>query len=581
SIGRPIAGTRVYVLDGALQPVPEGVPGELYIGGEGVTRGYLGRAELTAEKFLPEAYGPEGSRMYRTGDRVRWKGEGRLEYVNRADTQVKVRGYRIELGEIEAVLRQQEEVRDAAVVVRGEGAEARLVGYVVAKAGEVVEGGALRERLREKLPEYMVPPVVKVLEAMPLTPNGKVDRKALPEVEAGAVASREYEAPRNKVEGALASIWAEVLRVPRVGVKDSFFELGGHSLMAMRVVSRVREELGVELPLRALFEATTVEALAARLGSGGKESAPALTRVSRELPLALSFAQQRLWFLDRLEPGSPVYNVAVAVRLEGVLDVGVLKRALREVMRRHESLRTTFAEGPSGPVQSIHSRVELLLEQRDVTAEPSEAREANASRLLEREAQRPFDLIRGPLIRAMLVKSGETDHLMMVVMHHIVADGWSLDALVGEMAVLYGAFVQGRPSPLPELPIQYADYAVWQRDWLQGGMQVRQLGYWREQLRGAPPALELMTDMPRPAVRGLQGARQAIHWPKPLAEALKSLGQLEGASLFMVLLAGWQTVLARYSGQDDVSVGSPMAGRTRSELEGLIGVFVNTLVLRA
>ncbi|NOK23759.1 condensation domain-containing protein, partial [Corallococcus carmarthensis] len=580
-IGRPIAGTRVYVLDASLQPVPVGVPGELYIAGEGVTRGYLGRPELTAERFLPEVNGATGSRMYRTGDRVRWHADGTLEYVNRADNQVKVRGYRIELGEIEAVLRQQEEVRDAAVVVRGEGAEARLVGYVVGKPGQKVEAGPLRERLRVKLPEYMVPPVLQVLEAMPLTPNGKVDRKALPAVEAVAATSREYEAPRNEVEKTLAGIWAEVLRVPRVGVKDSFFELGGHSLMAMRVVSRIREELGVELPLRALFEATTVEALAGRLAKGGRTAAPALVRIPREAPLELSFAQQRLWFLDQLEPGSPLYNIPVAMRLEGALNLGVLKLALREVVRRHEALRTTFAEGATGPVQLIHSRLELPLVEQDVTDEPVGAREASALRLLEEEAQRPFDLAKGPLIRGTVVKLGETDHLLMVVLHHIVSDGWSLDVLVREVALLYGAYVEDRSSPLPELPFQYADYAAWQRDWFQGGLQARQLAYWREQLRGAPPALELMTDKPRPAVRGFRGARQAIHWPRELTESLKALGKQEGTTLFTVLLAGWQTVLARYSGQDDVSVGSPMAGRPRSELEGLIGVFVNTLVLRA
>ncbi|MFB1485365.1 amino acid adenylation domain-containing protein, partial [Corallococcus sp. RDP092CA] len=514
--------------------------------------------------------------MYRTGDRVRWGADGTLEYVNRADNQVKVRGYRIELGEIEAVLRQQEEVRDAAVVVRGEGAEARLVGYVVGKPGQEVEAGALRERLRVKLPEYMVPPVLRVLEGMPLTPNGKVDRKALPEVEAVAASSREYEAPRNEVEKTLAAIWAEVLRVPRVGVKDSFFELGGHSLMAMRVASRIREELGVELPLRALFEATTVEALASRLEKGSRATAPALTRISREEPLELSFAQQRLWFLDQLEPGSPLYNIPVAMRLEGSLNLDVLKLSLREVVRRHETLRTTFAEGEAGPEQRIHSRLELPLVEWDVTAEL----EGSALRLLEEEAQRPFDLVKGPLIRGMVVKLGETDHLLMVVLHHIVSDGWSLDVLVREVAMLYGAYTEGRPSPLPELPIQYADYAAWQRGWLQGGLLARQLVYWREQLRGAPPALELSTDKPRPAVRGFRGARQEIHWPRELVESLKALGKKEGTTLFAVLLAGWQTVLSRYSGQDDVSVGTPMAGRTRAELEGLIGVFVNTLVLR-
>ncbi|NBD11623.1 condensation domain-containing protein, partial [Corallococcus silvisoli] len=307
--------------------------------------------------------------------------------------------------------------------------------------------------------------------------------------------------------------------------------------------------------------------LAAQKQAGGDAGGHgAFPRRNRALPAELSFAQKRLWILDQLESGTALYNVPVAVRLEGVLDVGVLERALREVVRRHESLRTTFHADDAGPVQRFSDDGVLELEHGDVTAEPADAREAEAWRRVEAGARQPFDLARGPLMRALLVKLGEMDHLLMVVLHHIVSDGWSVGVLVREVAVLYGVFAQGQPSPLPELPIQYADYAVWQREQLRGAVLDKQLGYWREQLRGAPPALELMTDMPRPAVSAFRGARKPVQWPRPLTEALKVLAQQEGATLFMVLLAGWQTVLARYSGQDDVSVGSPMAGRTRSEL---------------
>ncbi|MFB1485396.1 condensation domain-containing protein, partial [Corallococcus sp. RDP092CA] len=579
NIGRPLSNTRAYVLDRYLQPVPVGVAGELFLAGEGQARGYLLRPELTAERFLPEVYGPEGSRMYRTGDRVRYRGDGVLEYLGRVDFQVKVRGFRIELGEVESALRQQEAVKEAVVVAKGEGAEKRLVAYVVPKAGATLDADALKVSLRQRLPEYMVPGAVVVLEALPLNANGKVERKGLPEPEAPA-STHQYVAPRTEGEAKLAAIWAEVLRVPRVGAKDDFFALGGHSLLAMQVASRVRVELASEVPLRVLFEATTVEALAARLAEGVQHSGPRLTRTSRNAPQGLSFAQQRLWFIDQLEPGSPLYNMPVAMRLEGTLNVDVLERALGEVVRRHEALRTTFVDGPAGPVQRVWPEVGLSMAVRDLSQAAEPERESLARERIEKEILRPFDLANGPLLRVLLLKLGEQRHVLVVTMHHIVSDGWSLDVLVREVATLYGAFAQGGASPLAPLRMQYADYAAWQRDWLQGEVLEKQLGYWREQLRGAPPALELPTDKPRPAMRAYRGAQRSVVFSRELTEALKALGRKEGASLFMVLLAAWQTVLSRYSGQDDVSVGTPMAGRTRAELEELIGVFVNTLVLR-
>ncbi|MBZ4377478.1 non-ribosomal peptide synthetase, partial [Corallococcus sp. AS-1-6] len=573
NIGRPLTNTRAYVLDKYLQPVPVGVAGELFLAGEGQARGYLLRPELTAEKFLPEVHGPEGSRMYRTGDRVRYRADGVLEYLGRVDFQVKVRGFRIELGEVESALRQQEAVKDAVVVAKGEGAEKRLVAYVAPKASATLDAEALKASLRQRLPEYMVPGAVVVLEALPLNSNGKVDRKALPEPEA-PTARNTCEAPRTEVEARLAAIWAEVLRVPQVGVKDDFFALGGHSLLATQVVSRVRAEMGAELPLRALFESRTVESLARQLEKAAFSNKTAMERKLGDAARPLSFAQQRLWFIDQLEPGTALYNVPVALRLEGDLDVGILERALREVMRRHEALRTTFAVQDDQPIQVIHSDMALHLERAVVPAEDARQR-------IEQEMLKPFDLSRGPLIRALLLKLGESEHALVVTMHHIVSDGWSLGVLIREVGVLYTAYSSGQPSPLPELPVQYGDYAAWQRDWLRDETLRREVDYWKQSLMGAPLVLELPTDRPRPAVRTNAGTTLGFTLPLELSHRLSALARAEGASLFMVLLAGWQVLLSRYSGQDDISVGSPIAGRTRAEVEGLIGFFVNTLVLRA
>ncbi|NRD67016.1 amino acid adenylation domain-containing protein, partial [Corallococcus exiguus] len=572
NIGRPLTNTRAYVLDKYLQPVPAGVAGELFLAGEGQARGYLLRPELTAEKFLPEVYGPEGSRMYRTGDRVRYRADGVLEYLGRVDFQVKVRGFRIELGEVESALRQQESVKEAVVVAKGEGAEKRLVAYVAPKAGATLEAEALKASLRQRLPEYMVPGAVVVLEALPLNSNGKVDRKALPEPDAQKAGST-YEAPRTDAEARLAAIWAEVLRVPQVGVKDDFFALGGHSLLATQVVSRVRAEMGAELPLRALFESRTVESLAHQLEKAAFSSKTAMRRRLGATARPLSFAQQRLWFIDQLEPGTALYNMPVALRLEGDLDVGVLERALREVVSRHEALRTTFEVQDGQPLQVIHSDMALHLERVEVS-------ESAARQRIEQEMLKPFDLSRGPLLRALLLKLGNQEHALVVSMHHIVSDGWSLGVLIREVGALYAAFSSGQPSPLPELPVQYGDYAAWQRDWLRDETLAREVDYWKQSLMGAPPVLELPTDRPRPAVRTNAGTTLGFMLPLDLSRKLNALAQQEGASLFMALLAGWQVLLSRYSGQTDISVGSPIAGRTRAEVEGLIGFFVNTLVLR-
>ncbi|NOK23743.1 condensation domain-containing protein, partial [Corallococcus carmarthensis] len=579
-IGKPIGNSTAYVLDARGDVAGVGVPGELYVGGEGLAWGYLNRADLTAERFVPDGFSTQpGARLYRTGDKARWKEDGTLEFLGRTDFQVKVRGFRIELGEIETALLRQQGIAEATVVVREVGGDKRLVAYLVAKPGQTIDPKAVETELRKGLPEYMVPSAIGVLAALPLSANGKVDRKALPELEA-VRSEREYEAPRTETEAKLAAIWAEVLRVPQVGVKDDFFALGGHSLLATQVASRIRTGLGVELPLRALFEAPTVEALARRLEKTARANVTAMGLVRGTAAPLLSFAQQRLWFIDQLEPGTALYNVPVAVRLEGTLRQDILERALREVTRRHEALRTTFAEENGQPIQVIHPEISLNLEQVEVSGADTQEREAQARQRITQEILKPFDLLRGPLFRALLVKLEEQHHVLVVTMHHIVSDGWSLSVLVREVSALYTAFAEGRVSPLPELPVQYVDYALWQRQELQGEALQREVDYWKRKLSGAAPVLELPTDHPRPAVRGNAGASQSFLWPAAFAQGLRDLATREGASLYMVLLAGWQAVLSRYSGQEDISIGSPIAGRTRAEVEGLIGFFVNTLVLR-
>ncbi|RYZ35011.1 MAG: amino acid adenylation domain-containing protein, partial [Myxococcaceae bacterium] len=472
-IGRPLEGTQAYVLDAKGQPVPEGVPGELYLGGEGLARGYLGQPGLTAERFVPDGFSERaGARLYRTGDKVRWGRDGSLEYLGRMDFQVKVRGFRIELGEVEAALAALPSIRDVVVVVREDApGDKRLVAYVVAHAGQTVEATSLRSALKGRLPEYMVPSAFVVLEALPLNANGKVDRKALPKPEAGAERTRVYVAPRTETEEVLANLWAQVLGVKQVGIEDSFFELGGHSLLATQAVSRIRTAFNVELPLRALFEAPTVAELAQKVESGRRATITTLVKQARTGQEPLSFAQQRLWFLDQLQPGSAFYNLPAAVRLSGPLDVEALRRTFDELVRRHESLRTSFPVRDGQPMQVVVPAAHSILESEDLAALPVAEREADAQRRAQWESQRPFDLAQGPLFRAKLLRLSATEHVLVLVMHHTISDGWSMGVLVKELGALYGAFTQGHASPLPELPVQYADYATWQRGW-PGGRDV-------------------------------------------------------------------------------------------------------------
>ncbi|HEU4561817.1 MAG TPA: amino acid adenylation domain-containing protein [Longimicrobium sp.] len=585
-VGRPVANTTALVLDAQLQPAPVGVSGELYLAGGGLSRGYAGHPALTAERFLPNPFGAPGTRMYRVMDRVRWTASGELEYFGRTDFQVKVRGFRIELGEIETALRAHPSIADAVAIVREDvPGDRRLVAYLIAQAGEEVPGAAgLRAYLKEHLPEYMVPSAFVSLDALPRTPNGKVDRRALPAPDASGSEAHAYVAPRTATEERLAGIFAEVLGVERVGVHDDFFVAGGHSLLAVRVVTRVREAFGVELLVRAMFEAPTVAELAARvealLREGATEQAPPLVPVPRDRSLPLSFAQQRLWFIQQLDPANVAYNMMGITRLDGVLDAGAMQRAVDTVVERHEALRTVFVLQDGGPVQQVVPGMRLGLEVEDLQGVDSAELDAEVERRARAAQALPFDLTTGPLLRASLLRLAPESHVLVLVMHHVISDGWSRGVVVDEISEAYTAIVNGQEPRLPHLPVQYPDYAVWQRERLQGAFLAQQLDYWRGALAGAPPVLALPTDHPRPPVQSFAGRAHRFDLPAGIEEPLQALARQEGATLFMVLLAAFQCLLARYSGQSDVVVGTPVANRGRGEVEGLVGFFVNMLALR-
>ncbi|MGE5672824.1 MAG: amino acid adenylation domain-containing protein, partial [Mycobacterium leprae] len=580
-IGRPIANTRVYLLDPSLQPTPVGVIGELYIGGSSLARGYLNRPDLTAERFLETAYG----RLYRTGDLARYRPDGSIEYIGRSDHQVKIRGFRIELGEIETLLTQEEAVQAAVVVARAEQpGRKQLVAYVVPEKDHLVTPEALRLFLKQQLPDYMLPAAFVILAELPLTANGKIDRGALPAPEV-LTASEAHAAPRTPLEAALMGIWCEVLGVGRVGIDDNFFALGGHSLLAVKLLARIQAEFGVELPLRALFTHPTVADLAPVIADSAPDAATAAlpTGVHADAqavgPAPLSSAQRRLWFLDQFEPDSAVYNVPFALRLTGSLDVDALTRSLNAIVQRHEALRTTFAAGEGGePVQIVAPRIDLPLPLTDLSDYPDP--ESEAGDRARAEACRPFDLSTGPLLRAALLRLEPTDHLLLLNLHHIVADVLSMGVLFHELTVFYRAHTEGIPAVLPRLTMQYPDYARWQRQRLEGDRLADQLAYWQERLAGAPTALDLPTDRPRPPVKTYAGANLRTRFTPELAAALQRVSRQEGVTLYMTLLAAFQVLLRRSSGQTDLCVGTPVAGRPRQELEELIGLFISTLVIR-
>jgi amino acid adenylation domain-containing protein len=586
-IGTPIQNTKIYLLDSNLNLVPTGMPGELYISSVQLARGYLNRPDLTAEKFIPDPFCEQpGSRMYRTGDLAHMLPDGDLEFLGRIDHQVKLRGFRIELGEIEALLTRHPVVKDAAVILREDTPGNKyLAAYFIAGNSAAVDKSALQAYLNEHLPEYMVPGVYVALDHFPMTANGKVDRKNFPAPGESDRPAGQYQAPATPTEELLANLWRELLGQTQIGALDNFFELGGHSLLATQLASRIRDAFGAEIALRDLFENPVLADVAMRIDqlrtAGSGESAPAITAGQRPQNLPLSFAQQRLWFLDQLAPGQANYNIPTALRLSGSLDAAILERCINELARRHESLRTTFAERNGEPQQLINPELIIKLEITDLSGLDTEARQSRANELAMAEANRPFNLRQGPLFRAGLLKLGEQEHVILFTLHHAISDGWSMGVLVKEVAALYDAFLKDEPSPLPELPAQYADYALWQRNWLQGDLLHQQIKFWQDQIGLNPPALELPTDHARPPMQTFSGRTLEMRLSRELSDQINAFSRKEGATLFMTLLAVFQSLMHRYSGQDQILVGSPIANRTRSEVEGLIGFFVNTLVLKA
>jgi len=584
-IGRPVANTQIHILDAQKQPVPIGVVGELWIGGAGVTRGYLNRPELTAERFVDDPFDKTpGARLYRTGDLARYQTDGNLECLGRNDFQVKVRGFRIELGEIESVLVTAQSVAEAVAMAREDRpGDVRLVAYVVPRAGAAIDSALLRQHLSGRLPEHMIPSHFVALGTLPLLPSGKINRKALPPPGlAAAESSAEYVLPRTDLERLLATVWQETLAVPRVSVHDDFFRLGGHSLLAAQMVARLARTHQLVVPLRSVFENPTVASMAAALGDAPKAAdEPRIPRREDQTLAPLSLMQQRLWFLEQYEPGRVVHNVPSAHRLKGALDVKALERAFREMVRRQPVLRTVVWEDDGSAVQVVSPEVEVHLVVEDLSALPREQAEKTAAARMEEELVLPFDLGRGPLFRLRLFRVAEAEHILFFMAHHIIWDGWSFDLLYEEISALYDAYVNGVPPVLPELPVTYGDFAAWHREWMQGPELERQLAYWREHLRGGLAPLDLPADRPRPATMSGAGDTIWIEIGAARIVSLAAVGEKAGATLFMTMLAAFQAFLHRYTGQSDFNVGTPVRGRSSAEVERIMGFFVNALVLRA
>jgi amino acid adenylation domain-containing protein len=578
---------QTYLLDTHGQPVPLGVSAELVIGGAGVARGYLRAPDLTAARFVPDTFSNKiGARLYRSGDLVRYRPGGEIGFLGRLDYQVKIRGHRIEPGEVEAALRKDPQVREALVSETEERhGDKRLVAYIVAERQAGLSLTALQKSLRELLPDYMIPTGWVLLDQMPLTPNGKVDRAALPEPGRTRLdTGQSFVAPPTIIEEALAAIWRQVLDLRQVGSDDNFFWLGGHSLLATQIMSRIRESFQVELPVRSLFESPTLAELSKRIEaamqSGTSVAAPPLKPLPHDDQMPLSFAQQRLWFLNQLMPGSNAYNLPAEMSIDLRLNVGVLEQSLSEVVRRHEVLRTTFALAGGHAVQRIASPVSLALPLVDLRHLGADERGPVAERLRHEDALRPFDLEAGPLIRSVLIRLDEERYLLLLNMHHTVSDGWSMGVLLHEVETLYASYSHGLPSALAELAVQYADYARWQRDWLQDEVLNDEVTFWKRQLDGAPTLLELETDHPRQFLRTLRGAHHPVVFSPEVSQWLREFHQQEGATLFMTLMAGFHALLLRYTGQSSILVGTPIAGRSRVELEPMIGFFVNMIPIR-
>jgi len=586
-IGRPFANSQLYILDPQMNPAPVGEAGELYIGGVQLARGYLNHPDLTAERFVGNPFDETGRmRLYKTGDLCRYLPDGNIEFLGRLDHQVKIRGFRIELGEIESVLGAHADVGQVVVIAREDTpGDKRLVAYVVGWQGSTCSASELQECLARKLPEYMIPSAFVFLDSLPLTVSGKVDRKALPAPQPGRPQT-EYVSPQTPIQEVLCEVFAEVLEIEKAGIHDNFFELGGHSLLATKAIYRIHDRLKVDLPIPSLFENPTVAKLAQVVEQASREGqecspAKAIPRIAGDGPLPTSYAQRRMWFLYEFEPAGPLYNVPLVLALRGPLRVQALEESLNDIIERHDSLRTTFDVRDGEPVQIVHPHTHRPL---SIEVAPDLAGLA-FSDLIERppikdEVRVSFDLRRGPLLHMKLLRAREREHVLVLTMHHIISDGWSTDLMLDELSMAYTARIQGRTLNLEPLPIQYADYACWQQQRLQGGILDGLQSYWQERLKGELPVLELPADYARSTSRTLNGRWETLRLGKPLSDSIRQLSRREGKTLFMTLLGAFQVLLHRYSGQADILVGSPIANRTRKELEPLIGFFVNTLVLR-
>ena len=588
-IGKPFANMPIYILDEFLNPVPVGVRGELFVGGIGVARGYFNRPGLTAERFVPNPFAlSPGERMYRTGDVARYLPDGNIEFLGRKDHQIKLRGYRIELGEIETAIGKYSNIKDSVVIAREDKpGDKKLVAYIVPENKAEIDLNNLREFLLTQLPDYMVPSAIMILDELPLTPNGKVDRKALPvpgeDLFKEAVAV-DYVAPRNQVEEVIAKIWSDVLHIDVIGIYNNFFLLGGHSLLATQVVSRIKKHLGVEIPLRSIFENPTIAGLAKavekeKLAQRGIKL-PEIRKIPREGKLPLSFAQQRLWFLEQLEPGTPFYNIPETYRISGDLNTDALEKAINKVIERHETLRTSFHSENGVPYVVIEPELKFDLNIVELTGLNGVERENRIKEIIKEENSKPVPLEKPPLFRAKLLKLSESEYVIVLVIHHIISDDWSTKVLMQEISIIYESIVKNVEYPLPELKIQYVDYAAWQKEWLSGKVLEEQINYWKNTLSDIPPVLDLPTDRPRPAVQTFNGSYLSFELPGEIGELISKISKEEGVTSFMILLAAFDTLLSKYSGQEDIIVGTPVANRTQDEVENLIGFFVNTLVLR-
>jgi amino acid adenylation domain-containing protein len=586
ALGRALSEVRAYVMDERLKVTGVGLKGEICIGGAGVSRGYIGRADETAQKYVPDPYGAQaGARMYRTGDQGRVMPDGRIDFLGRLDGQVKIRGHRVEIGEIEALLKQHAEVKAALVQVQKEGNnQPRIIAYVVfhhRQSGSITE---ILSHLRKQAPDYMRPSIIVPLDSIPLTSNGKVDWKMLPAPDKYLSSQKQYVEPLTELQMTVAAIWRQLLQIEKVGARDNFFDLGGHSLLAAQLHSRIRDAFQINFPLSVLFDSPTVAEMAENIASipkgGITKKAPPIHRVTRNQALPLSFAQQRLWFLDQIEPDSHVYNVPTGLPIEGDVDIPALEKSLNEIVRRHESLRTRFISVNGQPAQIIEETLSVKIKIIDLMDLPPEERETQAQRIFTDEARLPFDLSHAPLFRVTLLRLEERKQVLFLVMHHIISDRWSFDVFSDELQALWKAFAGGEPSPLPELEIQYADYACWQREWCGGEFLEPHLEYWKRQLEGAPKILRLPTDYPRPEIRTFRGETFSFSIPKTLKDEINALARRESATVFMVMMAAFKVLLWHHSNQEDIVVGTDVANRDRREIEGLIGFFVNQIVVR-